>query len=204
MSTTFYKIAHQVLPSQVAKKPSEVWDSLSGPDWSTWLAMVGQALGEPVRGVGVEGVLTGNAVQSREGVEMLAVYFPKPEAPGEPFFAVLARSAGTTQLRSFVFELGISEPGEPLRVVMAEWRTSGDSVMRLRFDVADDASLDTCLRRTVEIMKEDGSLGNAPAAALPPFAPMKTNDDKSSAAGIAVAVFAVLFVVALAVFFFLA
>ena len=38
MSTTFYRIAHQVLPSQAAEKPSEVWDSLSGPDWSTWLA----------------------------------------------------------------------------------------------------------------------------------------------------------------------
>src|SRR5882724_6118481 len=100
MSTMPYKIAHQVLPLRAGQDPVALWDALSGPDWSMWLAMIAQVLGEPGRGVGVEGVLTGSAVQTLDGVEMLAVYFPEPGGPGEPYYALLARRAGTTPLRS--------------------------------------------------------------------------------------------------------
>jgi hypothetical protein len=162
MSTPFYLIAHRVLPDRAAKDPTGVWEALSGAGWSMWLAMVGQALEMPVRGIGVEGAVTGSAVNVRAGIEMIALYFPKPAGPGEPFYAVLARPVGGTKLRSFVFELGISDAGEPLRVVMAEWRTEGESVMRLRFDAQPDASLEACLGRTAAVMNE--SKGSAQAA----------------------------------------
>lgn len=192
MSTPYYRIAHQILPAQAAKNPTEVWAALSSSDWSTWLATIAVTLGEPVRGVGVEGVLTGSAVTVRDGVELLAMYFPAPSGPGEPYFAVLARPVGKTELRSFVFELGISQPGEALRVVMAEWRTHGEGVMRLRFDVADDASLDTCLRRTVEIMNEDGVPVKAPSPAAASYGATKTGEGKSSPAAIALISIAIL------------
>ncbi len=156
MSTPFYRIAHQVLPARAAKEPEALWKLLSGPEWSTWLAMVGQVLEQPVRGVGVEGVLQNDAVKTRANVEMLAIYFPEPSKPGEPYFAVLARRAGQTRLRSYVFEKGISEPGEPLRVIMAENRVEGESSMRIRMDVSDDASLETCLTRAATVFNEDG------------------------------------------------
>lgn len=199
MSTPFYRIAHQVLPIKAGSAPTETWNALSGPDWSTWLAMVGQVLGEPVRGVGVEGVLTGKAVTTLEGVELLAIYFPKPTGPGEPFYSVLARNVGSTEVRSFVFELGIAEPGEALRVVMAEWRMNGDNVMRLRYDVAGDASLDTCLRRSVEVMREAG----VPKVPLLPMRPRVVADDKSSPAAIVVVTAAIVLLVAISVFLFM-
>ncbi|MBL9110998.1 MAG: hypothetical protein JNM74_17070, partial [Myxococcales bacterium] len=104
VSTPYYLIAHKLLPSKAAKEPETLFRMLSGPDWSTFFAMIGSVLGVPVRGVGVEGVLQGKAVHVRDGVEMLAVYFPEPAGPGEPYFAVLARKQGTTRLRSYVFE----------------------------------------------------------------------------------------------------
>ncbi len=173
MATPFYLIAHHALPTQAASDPAGLWAALSSSDWSTWIAMVGHKLGESVRGVGVEGVLTGAAVQRQDGIEMIAMYFPTPTGAGEPFYAVLARPAGGGELRSFVFELGMPEAGGPRRVVMAEWRvlkdnTLGDkgSKMRIRFDVEDDASLSACLRRTVAIMKE-GAAGPGPAGPRP-------------------------------------
>lgn len=156
MSTPYYRIAHQVIPARAAKEPAALWNLLSGPEWSTWLAMVAQVLEEPVRGVGVEGVLTNDAVKTRANVEMLAVYFPAPSGPGEPYFAVLARRPGQTRVRTYVFEKGISDPGEPLRVIMAEWRVEGSSTMRIRMDTSEDPSLETCLVRTATVFNEDG------------------------------------------------
>lgn len=186
MSTPFYLIAHHALPTQAASDPAGLWRTLSGSDWSTWLAMIGHQLGESVRGVGVEGVVTGSAVSTRDGVEMLAMYFPQPAGPGEPYYAVLARRAGSTELRSFVFELGIPEPGGPPRVVMAEWRVLADnsigdkgSKMRIRFDEEPDASHEACLRRTASIMNENpGPRAQAPAA---PFVPAPTGPAPRSA-----------------------
>jgi len=156
MSTTSYLIAHKVIPARAAKEPAALWDLLSGPEWSTWLAKVAQVLEQPVRGVGVEGVLQGDAVKTRANVEMLAVYFPEPAGPGEPYFAVLARRPGQTRLRTYVFEKGVTEPGEPLRVIMAEWRVEGDSSMRIRMDTSPDASLEACLVRAAAVFNEDG------------------------------------------------
>ncbi len=182
MSTPFYLIAHHALPTQAASDPAGLWRALAGPDWSTWLAMIGQTLGASVRGVGVEGVVTGNAVSTRDGVEMLAMYFPPPAGPGEPYYAVLARRAGSTELRSFVFEHGAPEPGGPPRVIMAEWRVLGDdsvgdkgSKMRIRFDEEPDASHEACLRRTAKVMNESpGPRAAAPPGPISPASPRRS------------------------------
>lgn len=167
VSTPYYLIAHKLLPSKAAKEPETLFRMLSGPDWSTFFAMIGSVLGVPVRGVGVEGVVQGKAVHVRDGVEMLAIYFPEPAGPGEPYFAVLARKQGTTRLRSYVFEKGISEPGEPLRVIMAEWRVEGESSMRIRMDESPDASLEACLMRAASVFLADkGDEAPPPIAAL--------------------------------------
>jgi hypothetical protein len=107
-----------------------------------------------VRGVGVEGVLQGQAVKSRWGVEMLAVYFPEPSGPGEPYYVVIARRQGDPRLRTFVFEKGIAEPGAPPRVVMAEWRVEGEAVMRVRYDESTNSSAEACLDRTATVVCE--------------------------------------------------
>jgi hypothetical protein len=154
MPSAYYMLAHQVIPRRAATAPAEVWGMLSGPDWSTWLAMASQVMEMPVRGVGVEGVLQGQAIKSRWGVEMLAVYFPEPSGPGEPYYAVIARRRGDPRLRTFVFEKGIAEPGAPPRVVMAEWRVEGEAVMRVRYDESADASAEACLDRAATAVSE--------------------------------------------------
>ena len=68
---------------------------------------------------------------------MVAMYFPAPEAAGEPYFAIVARRTGETRLRSFVFEKGATTPEEPVRVVMAEWTfRDAENGQRVRFDAA--------------------------------------------------------------------
>jgi hypothetical protein len=167
MSTPSYLIAHRALPLQAGARPAELWNELSGPEWSTWLAMVGMKLQVKVRHIGIEGAPLGKSVIRREGFELLAMYFPAPEASGEPYYAVLARRAGqTVPLRSFVFERGSASPGEPRRVVMAEWTArSANDVQRIRFDAAPDASLEACITRTV------AEMSGAPTPAFAPSAP---------------------------------
>jgi hypothetical protein len=126
-----------------------------------WLARAGQVVQAPVRGIGVEGAVLGKALQMRNGVAMIAVYYPAPEAPGEPFYSVLTRAANG-EIRCFVFEYGITEPGVPPRVVMAEYRTLGDNSLgdkgsqaRIRFDVegrADAHLLEFCLTETARVV----------------------------------------------------
>lgn len=166
MSTPAYLVAHRLLPLQAATRGAALWSELSGPEWSTWLALVGVKLKVPVRGMGVEGAPLGKAVLRRGGIEMLAVYFPTPTTAGEPYYAILARREGDSRLRSFVFERGVDAPGEPTRVVMAEWVVRSETdVMRMRFDVSSDPSLEACLARTVDVMKNDGpGLGASPLA----------------------------------------
>jgi hypothetical protein len=155
VSTPNYLIAHRALPIQAGSRPEALWTELTGPEWSTWLAMIGMKLKIQVRKVGIEGMALGKPVIARDGLEMIAMYFEKPEASGEPYFAVLARRAGEKKLRSFVFERGSTTPEEPVRVVMAEWRYQGpDNVMRIRMDVSADESLDACIARTVAVMQE--------------------------------------------------
>jgi hypothetical protein len=177
MSTPSYLIAHRALPLQAGTRPAELWNELSGPGRSTWLAMVAHKLQVKVRHIGVEGAPLGRAVMRRDGFELLAMYFPAPEASGEPYYAVLARRQGETKLRSFVFERGSSGPGEPLRVVMAEWTArSANDVQRMRFDAAPDASLEACITRTLAELKHEpapmisapvGRPGDAAHAAAP-------------------------------------
>mgnify|MGYP006928758031 FL=1 len=136
-----------------------------------WLARAGQVVQAPVRGIGIEGAVLGKALQMRNGVALIAVYYPTPEAPGEPFYSVLARAANG-EIRCFVFEYGITDPGIPPRVVMAEYRTLGDnslgdkgSQMRVRFDVegrADAQLLEFCLTETARAV-------GAPPAQMSPF-----------------------------------
>ncbi len=154
MSTPAYLIAHRALPIQAHSRPAELWEELSGPEWSSWLAMIGMKLQIPVRHIGIEGAARGKPTVWLEGIEMLAMYFPKPEAPGEPYFAILARRGGETKLHSYVFEQGGASPEKPQSVVMAEWRLRGpDDLERIRFDAASDASLEACLVRVVIEMK---------------------------------------------------
>lgn len=136
-----------------------------------WLARAGQVVQAPVRGIGIEGAVLGKALQMRNGISLIAVYYPTPEAPGEPFYSVLAR-ATNGEIRCFVFEYGITEPGVLPRVVMAEYRTLGDNSLgdkgsqaRIRFDVegrADAHLLEFCL---VEAARAVG----APPAQMSPF-----------------------------------
>jgi hypothetical protein len=172
VSTPAYLIAHRAVPIQAGSQPKALWDALSGPEWSSWLAMIGMKLGIEVRHIGIEGMATGKPIITRDGVEMIFMYFPAPEATGEPYYAVIAREVGATKLRAFVFERGATTPEEPVRVVMAEWTYQGpDNVMRMRFDATADASLDACITRTVEIMNEHR--GRAPAHAPGPSAGMR-------------------------------
>lgn len=148
MSTPSYLIAHRALPIQAATQAASLWEALSGPSWSLWLAMIGQTLGIEVRHIGVEGAATGAAVIRRDGFELIAMYFPAPAAAGEPYFAIIARREGQAALRSFVFERGIESP-----VVFAEWRVSGpERFDRIRYDGGGDASLDACLARVLDVL----------------------------------------------------
>jgi hypothetical protein len=180
VSTPNYLIAHRAVPIQAGSRPEGLWNDLSGPEWSSWLAMVGMKLEIKVRHIGIEGMALGNPVIARDGFEMIAMYFPTPEASGEPYFAVTARRAGETKLRSFVFERGSTTPEEPVRVVMAEWRYQGpDNVMRIRMDVTADASLEACIVRTLDVMKEVHP--EAPASASPAPKPPLNFDIKDGA-----------------------
>lgn len=168
MSTPSYLIAHRALPLQAGSRPGELWDALSGPDWSTWLAMIGTRLQVSVRHIGIEGAPLGEAVVRRDGFEMMAMYFPAPEAAGEPYFAIVARRTGDTRLRSFVFENGATTPEEPVRVVMAEWTfRDAENGQRVRFDAAPDASLETCLTRVVAELKHAPAPGTTSAGSRP-------------------------------------
>lgn len=167
MASAFYTLAHRVLPMRASADPLGTWEALAGPGWSAWLARASVLMEESLRGVGVDGAVEGRAVHVVDGVEMIAITFPVPSGPGEPFFAVLARSAAHPAPRAFVFEMGIPDGESPLpRVVMAEWRIkSADDMMRVRYDVEPDMSLAACLRRTAREMN------GAPAAPRPPVGP---------------------------------
>jgi hypothetical protein len=194
MSTPSYLIAHRALPLHAGTRPVELWNELSGPGWSTWLTLVVHKLQVKVRHIGIEGAPLGKSVIRRDGFELLAMYFPAPEASGEPYYAVLARRAGEPALRSFVFERGTSDPGEPLRVVMAEWTArSANDMQRLRFDVTADPSLEACIARTVEEMKHaPGPRLSPPATAHVPASSPRGRNLALIALAVALAVVAVL------------
>lgn len=162
-----------MLPRRLAVDPASVWGDLSGPNWSTWLARAGQVVQTPVRGIGIEGAVLGKAIQARNGVPLLAMYYPTPSAAGEPFYSVLARDP-SGEIRCFVFEYGVTEPGLPARVVMAEYRTLGDNALgdkgsqaRIRYDVegrADAQLLEFCLQ---EAARAVAPVASAPVASAP-------------------------------------
>jgi hypothetical protein len=163
--TPSYLIAHRALPIQAGSRPAGLWEDLSGPGWSTWLAMIGMHFEIEVRHIGVHDATIGKAVIRRDGVELIAMYFPTPAAVGEPYFGILARRVGETALRSFVFEKGSPTPEEPVQVVMAEWTfRDAANAQRLRFDATPDTSLEACLDRVV------AEITTAPAAAARPVA----------------------------------
>ena len=149
-STPAYLIAHRAVPVRANVAPEETWDALSGPQWSSGLAMVSVAMKVTPRGIGVDGVVLGKAVHVRDGVEMLSMYFPEPERIGDPYRMILAREHGETAIRCFGFEKSSTGP-----VTVAEWRDPSTGVLRIRFGKQEaDAKLETCLAVAAEAMKE--------------------------------------------------
>jgi hypothetical protein len=119
-----YSFAHQALPADVHRYPAETWRALTGAEWAGYLQAKWAAVGGPAD------AMPRPAGLDRAGDWTLAfLAMPEPAAPTEAHFVALAQSRNNPALvRCFVMEKGISEPGEPARAYVAEWREA----MRIR------------------------------------------------------------------------
>jgi hypothetical protein len=140
-----YLFAHVVLRSEVQKFPEQTWSMLTGAGATDYLAMQWQASKEgdpvPARGLGVEGVFP------RNGLEILVVRMPPPEAPTEAhYIAIVRRPKKPTDPIYFVMERGSpDEKGE--RAYVAELRPDGS---RVRKSDIPAISVDAFLKSVVE------------------------------------------------------
>ncbi len=166
-----YDFAHRILPYEAHNRPERLWDSLTGPAWSESLAGAWGAAGQgapeqlPVRGLSVEGVLSGDAVFREDGLEIVMVRMPPALAPGEAFWIVLIRKQGTTRpLRYFAFE---KAAGEQDATIMSEWRADGS---RINLGDAGDNLLAENIR-SMAIMEALSEPAPANTGYAPPYSP---------------------------------
>jgi hypothetical protein len=169
-----YCFAHKLLAHEAHHQPERIWGSLTGEAWSDYLSRLWMVAGEgepaklSIRGLGVEGILTGEAVFRAEGLELVTVRMPPPVGMTEVFYAVLARRAGTTgPLRYFVFEQRVDTPGA---AKMAEWRADES---RLAYgDAGMNPTPESARDQVLTLLRSEGSFEPPARMPPPPAAPM--------------------------------
>jgi hypothetical protein len=168
-----YLFAHRFLPQEAHQQPERLWNSVTGPEWSSYLSQLWTMARQdgderiPIKGLGVEGILTGQAVTLVEGHELVFMSMPTPAGATEAFWVVLARRQGTTRpLRYFTFE---QRADDPTMAVMAEWTAEGSHInygeAGRDLKPADLRDL-VMLELSSQAMSANRGAGAAPGAAL--------------------------------------